>query len=195
MSEDHSIGGFFEHHRSTLERAGVRFEPPLTAEELARAEAAYELVFPHDLRAFLGFALPVSPGWPNWRRLDDAAIIEALRAPWEGIAFDIEQGVFWLPSWGPEPDAADEATAIARKHFEQAPKLVPVCGHRYMPVRPATAGNPVFSVHQTDIIHYGSDLWGYFQNEFSFYYGTPVHQLPEPIRRIDFWSSLIDANT
>ena len=41
MSEDHSIGGFFEHHRSTLERAGVRFE-----------------------------------------------------RPWEGIAFDIDQGVF-----------------------------------------------------------------------------------------------------
>jgi hypothetical protein len=101
VSEDHSIGGFFEHHRSTLERAGVRFE----------------------------------------------------RAPWEGIAFDIDQGVFWLPSWGPEPDADDEARAIARKH------------------------------------------WGYFQNEFSFYYGTPAHQLPEPIRRIDFWSSLVDANT
>ena len=89
--------------RTTLERAGVAFAPGLTADELERAEESYALVFPPDLRELLVFALPVSPGWPDWRRLDDAQIRAQLRAPHKGICFDIEHNVFWLDAWGARP--------------------------------------------------------------------------------------------
>jgi hypothetical protein len=35
-----------------------------------------------------------------------------------------------------------------------------------MPAEPHLPGNPVFSVHQTDIIVYGLDLYEYLHNEF-----------------------------
>jgi len=37
--------------------------------------------------------------------------------------------------------------------------------------------NPVFSVHQTDIIYYGSDLEHYLHKEFYYYFGTPACSL------------------
>lgn len=56
---------------------------------------------------------------------------------------------------------------------------------------PPADGNPVFSVVQTDIIHYGDDLADYFANEF----GLPL--LPwarSPPRHIAFWSELVELN-
>lgn len=43
--------------------------------------------------------------------------------------------------------------------------LIPVCGHRYLPAEPCSAGNPVLSVYQMDIIVYGRDLAAYFAAE------------------------------
>jgi hypothetical protein len=40
----------------------------------------------------------------------------------------------------------------------QAPKLIPINGHRMMPDRLRSAGNPVRSIYQTEIIFYGFDL-------------------------------------
>jgi hypothetical protein len=49
---------------------------------------------------------------------------------------------------------------LARTINEEA-KLIPIFVHRMMPDDPHLAGNPVFSVHQTDIIHYGFALADY----------------------------------
>src|SRR5207245_1362409 len=45
-------------------------------------------------------------------------------------------------------------------------ELIPVCSQRYLPDDPPLAGNPVFSIYQTDIIIYGRNLWDYFRHEF-----------------------------
>jgi hypothetical protein len=176
--------------KSTLERAGVAFAPGLTAAEVDRAEDAYALVFPPDLRELLMFALPVSPGWPDWRVLDDARIRAQLRAPYEGICFDIEHNAFWLDAWGPKPAVLAEAFAVAKKQVDAAPALIPIRGHRYLPSRPSIAGNPVFSVVQTDIIHYGADLWNYLENEFHGAFETPEYSLTQLLRHIELWSDL-----
>jgi hypothetical protein len=44
---------------------------------------------------------------------------------------------------------------------------VPVFSHRYMPASACAAGNPVFSVMQTDIVSYGNTLTDYFIREFA----------------------------
>ena len=65
-----------------------------------------------------------------------------------------------------------------------APRLIPIYGHRMMPDEPQEPGNPVFSVHQTDIIHYGFDLADYLRHEF----GLPGREpWPERVRPIRFW--------
>jgi hypothetical protein len=176
--------------RSRLSQAGVTFAPGLTASEVERAEQSYALVFPPDLRELLMFALPVSSGWPDWRATDDARIRAQLRAPYEGICFDIEHDVFWPDDWGPKPPELADAFAVAREKVDAAPTLIPIRGHRYLPSRPSIAGNPVFSVHQTDIIHYGADLWNYLENEFHGAFETPEYQLTQLLRHIDFWSAL-----
>jgi hypothetical protein len=57
-------------------------------------------------------------------------------------------------------------------------------------------GNPVFSVYQTDVIHYGSDLENYLQNEFSYHLRGPGEywQMEGQPREIDFWSMLVALN-
>jgi hypothetical protein len=99
-----------------------------------------------------------------------------------------------LEEWGPKPSTNEAAFAVARMKIDEAPKLIPICGHRYIPAEPSLAGNPVLSVHQTDIIYYGADLGNYLENEFYYYFETPEYFLKEPIRRIEFWSHLVDLN-
>lgn len=175
--------------RSRLEKAGVVFAPGLEAAEVETAERAYAIDFPPDLRELLMFALPVSAGWPDWRRIDPR-IHAQLRAPYEGICFDIEHNDFWLADWGEKPKTLPAAFTVAKAHVLAAPTLIPIRGHRYLPSRPSLAGNPVFSVHQTDIIHYGADLWNYLENELPGAFETSEYQLGQLLRHIDFWSAL-----
>lgn len=99
-----------------------------------------------------------------------------------------------MDSWGAKPAALADACAIARAAIAAAPRLVPVCGHRFIPDRPSEAGNPVFSVYQTDIIYYGSNLFDYFCNEFGYFFGRSGCILDGRVRHIEFWSDLVDRN-
>jgi ABC-type glycerol-3-phosphate transport system substrate-binding protein len=95
-----------------------------------------------------------------------AQMHQGLDWPFAGIAFDIRHDVFWFDEWGQKPNDIEAAVEIARRHVRAAPTLIPLYSHRYLPSEPLLAGNPVFSVYQTDIIYYGGDLWEYFSNEF-----------------------------
>jgi hypothetical protein len=177
--------------KDRLSAAGVKFDVGLTAEEFSAIERDYQLRFPSDLREFLGYALPISKGWIDWRRESRENIISRLDLPLEGMCYDIEHNAFWLASWGARPQALADACAVARRAVEAAPRLIPICSHRYLPDRPSEAGNPVFSVHQTDIIYYGTDLFDYLSNEFSYHFGRAGYVFNGGARHIEFWSELI----
>ena len=177
-----------ETRRRVLEAAGVRFAPGLTAAEALATEKRFGFTFPPDLLDFLKFALPVSEGWIDWRKGFETEIFNALRNPYKGICFDIENNGFWLAEWGSKPASLDAQFAVAKGMIERAPKLIPIYGHRYMPDRPNESGNPVFSVWQTDIIYYGHNLQNYLENEFHNFFKTLKYHVPEPIRVIEFWS-------
>ena len=180
--------------QATLNRAGVEFAPGLTESEVQRAEKSYGLTFPPDLRMLLNFALPIGKDWPNWREIHSPAIWKMLKWPYEGMCFDIEHNAFWPQKWGPRPVDLTECFTVAKQRLDTAPNLIPIFGHRYLPDRPGIEGNPVLSVHQTDIIHYGRDLCNYFKNEFHYYFGTAEYEIVGPIRRIEFWSDIIDGD-
>src|SRR5262249_52042213 len=148
-----------------LERLSVRAAPGLSPAEIQHVEREHGFRFPDDLRALLQIVLPAGQGWPDWRRgvvtnRDHAGtevitpIREVLGWPLEGILFDVEHG-FWLDSWVWRPPALEDAQRIATEHVAAAPVLIPVYAQRYLPGEPSDAGNPIFSVHQTDIIIYG----------------------------------------
>jgi hypothetical protein len=179
------------HYKAVLEQAGVLFASGLTSSELRSIEATYQFRFPPDLRNFLRFALPVSNGFLNWRDASPAEVQRSLLWPYEGICFDIEHNGFWQDAWGPRPESLKAAFAIAKQAVAQAPTLIPILGHRYLPDRPHEADNPIFSIYQTDIIYYGRNLFDYLENEFGSYFGRPSYQLGDDIKPIEFWSDLV----
>ena len=176
--------------KDRLSAAGVTFEAGLTTDESSAIEREYGFRFPPDLQEFLAYALPVSKGWLDWRRESRREVLKWLDWPFEGVCFDIEHNGFWLESWGAKPAALADACSIARAAIEAAPRLIPVRGHRFLPDRPCESGNPVFSVYQTDIIHYGSDLYDYFCNEFYYYFGRAGYAFDGRARHIELWSDL-----
>jgi hypothetical protein len=108
------------------------------------------------------------------------------------MCFDIEHNVFWVDSWSPRPNDLAEAFAIAKRAVDSAPRLIPINGHRYIPDAPFERDNPGFSVHQTDIIHYGSNLFEYLENEFGYhFFGQSRYHISEPVKEIAFWSGLV----
>jgi hypothetical protein len=167
-----------------LKAASVVFDQGLSDEEIAGVEATFGFRFPPDLRAFLATALPVSGRFPDWRNGDEDELRERLSDPLEGILFDVEFNGFWQPAWPERPDDLEAAKDIVRSLVADAPRLIPVYSHRMMPDRPHEAGNPVFSVHQTDIIYYGFDLQDYLEHEFEIGERRPW---PDEVREIPFW--------
>ncbi|MGI8542374.1 MAG: SMI1/KNR4 family protein [Aridibacter sp.] len=160
----------------------------LTEDEIVKAETLYDFRFPPDLKEFLMFALPVSSKWINWRKLGSNDIKAAFDWVYEGIYFDIENNVFWLEDWGEKPADLQEAFSIAKQKIDEAPKLIPIYSHRYMPTEPNERNNPVFSVYQTDIVYYGNNIWDYFEKEFPHHFQTLSNKIEKPIKQIKFWS-------
>lgn len=144
----------------------VAFDPGLSDVEVQAAEDRFGFHFPPDLRRFLQSALPTGKRFPNWRELDSTELLRQVQGPIDGCLFDVRNNVFWMESWDPRPQSADEAEEKAAVHLTAAPKLIPIYGHRYICEVPNAEGNPVLSVSQTDIIYYGSDLADYLRREF-----------------------------
>jgi hypothetical protein len=79
----------------------IEFDAGLTDAEVAAAEARFGFRFPPDLREFLQTALPRGPRFPDWRSGDEAALLDWLDLPRQGVLFDVEHNEFWLEEWGP----------------------------------------------------------------------------------------------
>jgi hypothetical protein len=189
-----------------LNNAGVSFESGLTASEVAQIEERHRFYFPPDLRSFLQSAVPIRwkhrsgfrmqeiTDFPNWR----ASLVEGQTEyrewmSWitDGICFDVEHSQFWMSEWGQKPADLASAFKIIQQAVLNAPTLIPIYGHRFIPTEPSETGNPVFSIWQTDIIEYGSDLAAYFHNEF----GIPLPEwAAKSAREIQFWSRLVERN-
>jgi len=122
-----------------------------------------------EIEAYLGHPLPADlvylaqhthdPDGLAMRWLKGPAAIREFEA-WvrHGLRFDIEHSALWLADWGPRPDDLADRLERFEAEFESWPKLLPLTGHRATPARPIEAGNPVFSIMQSDIIYYGATL-------------------------------------
>ncbi len=172
-------------------RHRIAFEHGLSDAEVGRVEQDFRFQFPSDLRAFLQTAMPVSPRFPNWRSGNRDELSQWLQDPSEGVLFDVEQNDLWLDEWGKRPSTTSERLTICRGLLEGAPTLIPIYGHRVMPSEPIDAGNPVLSVHQSDIIYYGANLDHYLRTEFL----AVDQETPETgPRAVRFWDDLIEGS-
>lgn len=161
---------------------GVLLDAGLTRRELSAAEELVGSHFPPDLATLLSTKLPAGDKFPTWRQPDNPLLTDLLAHPTEGIVFDVLHASAWHPDWPERPVLDAEAEAVARAALANAPKLVPIYSHRFLPTEPLAVGNPVLSVMQTDIIFYGSDLAHYAGNEFEHGWRDPG-----ATTRLPFW--------
>lgn len=168
---------------------GHYFRPGLSETELCAAEECVGIAFPPDLRTFLSNVEPWGSGFPEWRKPGASSLARALEWPLDGILFDIEHNDFWPTRWGAAPAALADRLALAREHFTELPRLIPIYKHRYLAAEPCLADNPVFSVYQTDVIYYGRNLEHYLKVEFLGRDREPL----EGVRHIQFWSDLAEG--
>lgn len=175
------------------QRGHIEFEPGLTDTEIGEIEERFNFRFPPDLSEFLQAGLPYGEGFPDWRSNDERSLRDWLDLPRDGVAFDVRSNGVWLPSWGPKPEESDQAERLINELVRAAPTLIPVYSHRMIPEGPR-AGNPVFSVHQTDIIVYGCNLASYLCNEFKVATPTELNR-GDKAQQIEFWSAIVKHNS
>lgn len=156
----------------------------LSDAEVGDTESRFGFRFPPDLRQLLQTALPIGDRFPDWRSGNKSELDEWLDLPRTGILFDVEHNSFWLHEWGERPANLSDALDLASEQVRAAPTLIPMYAHRMMPDEPELPGNPVFSVHQTDIVYYGFDLLDYLRHEFDLSERDPW---PDEVRAIRFW--------
>ncbi len=191
--------------RRLAELGCCEIAPGLTDAEIARIEREHGFEFADDHRAFLAAGLPLNrpfdpePGvfytwekpWPQWRDGEADELREQLDWPVERVLLDVRHNEHWHPAWGRRPDTPEAAVATARRFLEEAPRMVPVYAHRFLPAGRGTFGHPVLSMWGTDIICYGADLLHYVDREFE----EPRPELPDhrpPQATVPFWRDYLD---
>jgi hypothetical protein len=163
-----------------------------TANEIDDIQAGWRLRFPPDLVVLLRERRrPLEgPGAFDWIKGDPDMIRARLDWPIETFWFDVEHNGVWWPDWGEKPAAVADQRAVFEAALARAPRLIPLFGHRYIAEEPFESGNPVFSVHQSDIICYGANLADWLMRERDGYDAAPW----PPIKTIRFWSDALQRN-
>lgn len=173
--------------RQLLDAGGVTYGPGLEPAELRAAEAAYGFTFAPEHRLLLTAALPLGPGWPDWRDGGPAALRMQLGLPAEGIVFDVENADVWPASWGAKPAQRKHALKSARWHLAKAPRLVPVHGNCYLPGIADAWPLPVLAVRRSAVEVRGTSVTDFLRREFvatsTAGSGDAAH--------VEFWSDLI----
>jgi hypothetical protein len=166
-----------------------------TQDELDDIQARWKLRFPPDLVELLREHRPLlgGPGSFDWILSNREDIQHWLEWPLESFWFDVEHTGIWWEEWGEKPATPGAQRERLNELFAAAPKLIPLCGHRYLPEEPYEAGNPVFSVYQTDVIYYGADLLDWIERERDI---TSAKTWPPAItKEIRFWSVAVVRNS
>lgn len=192
-------------------QAGTRWTCDLVARDIDELERRWGVAFPADYCLFLrnlhatdrprtgalyrgGYELvpAVGPGVYHWLR-DQSAMRAALEDVVQGLVFDVENNVLWPDEWGRRPSQRGEREQVVREQVAAAPKLAPIFMHRALVIEPARPGNPVLSIHQSDIIVYGGDLRSYLLTEFAALLPPGSKPTPDPNgggHAVPFWLDL-----
>jgi hypothetical protein len=165
-----------------------------TQSELDDIQDRWNLRFPADLVELMRQRRPMFPRSFDWLKSPREEIERVLNWPLNGFWFDVRKNALWWPEWGPKPERESDQLAVLTAVFAKAPKLIPLSSHRYLPETPTGRGNPVFSVHQSDVVHYGSNLADWLVRE-SVANGDWTELPPLVAKEIPFWSEAVRRNS
>lgn len=173
-----------------LKRANVLFEDGLSLNEVVEIERIYDISFPKSLKNLLMTVLPVSTGFYNWRNTEISNIDFIKSVIYQPVKYidEMPHEIYWCEQWGEEPKDEDTFNNEVRKRLKQAPKLIPIFLHRYMPIL-EEADPPVLSIHGSDIIFMGKNLKDYMNVEFGYKKQNEIQF--SNIKPIRFWTDLM----
>ena len=180
----------YENILSLLTTRGIEFEKGLTLDELKQIEKLYQIKFPSSLREFLMMKLPISKGFYNWRNMQDdnvQFIKKTMSKPLLDI-YNMAEEVYWCDDWGEEPEEKNFFSKAVRERLKEAPKLLPIYAHRYMPMI-LEENPPIISIHGIDIIYYGKNLEDYFNIEFGMTTQDTIEV--QDITPVSFWTDIM----
>ncbi|KAK7307706.1 hypothetical protein VNO77_41012 [Canavalia gladiata] len=185
-----SFAAYADNLLHRLKSSNVVIDEGLSDAEFSNLESTFKFTFPPELRAILHQGLPISTDFPNWRSSSPQQLQILLNLPASSILRRVSKTRFWHPSWGPEP--RDPIHAV-RCLLNEAPPLVPIYRHCYIPSSPNVAGNPVFYVdHDGDVLLLSYDIAGFFREFLSRESEEPVWAASRA-RRVKFWSEVADG--
>lgn len=177
-----------------LKAKGIRFLNGMSQEDIYKIQEIYGIILPKSLIDFYSQGIPFSDdehnSFPNWTDFSQGNILkikERIEAPINWLSLDVQNG-FWLPRWR----SPDNKSEHFRKIAANAPKLIPIYSHRYIPMIADSDDPPVISAVGSDIIYYGTDLHEYLNNEFL---NDGSLTLSGKKTYIPFWSEIIDKNS
>lgn len=151
---------------SIFRKQNICIEDGLTQNEIKELEELYQVKFSKDWIDFYSQILPIGEGFYNWRDkgVENVQFIkEIFLKPYEDILACYEE-IEWNDIWEVEPRSSQDKRMKIRTLLGKAPRLIPIYGHRYLPIMEIAA--PILSIHDIDIICYGENLFDYFFVEF-----------------------------
>ncbi len=161
---------------------GTKWKPGLSDAEIDELERNSGVAFPPDYRLYLKILNAPDRGARSFHFERSGLVQDAdqmLFVDWsdevdvrkkrqrvnDGILADVLSGV-WFERWGVRPDGQDAGARHVTSLINEAPPLLPIFNHRFLPSQPVVSGLPVLSIFGTDAVIYGDDLRHYLLNEF-----------------------------
>ncbi|XP_006346881.1 uncharacterized protein [Solanum tuberosum] len=187
-----------------LKSSNLIVEKGLSDVEFSTIESNFSFTFPPDLRSILQEGLPIGPGFPNWRCSSQQQLEIIKNLPILSLCKQVKKRNFWVEFWGNRPIDNDQAVDTANGFLKNAPVLVPIYQHFYIPCTPCLAGNPVFYVHDGQVKLWCFDISGFFQqvefqrNEMILRRPSLFNLMNAPswaateARKIDFWTEMAE---
>ncbi len=176
-----------------MKKHNIKIADPLDRDALSKIEEIYGFKFPRALAEFYSHGVPVSEGFLNWGDFskENVAKIKHIldSVPYNGLIFSVERG-FWLESWGQRPEDENEREARVRELVKNAPKLIPVFGHRCVPIVDGLDDPPVISPTGRDQIYYSVGVADYLA-----YWICRTEPAAPNFAYIPFWSDIIEAKS
>lgn len=178
-----------------MELQNIIFTEKITEENLAEIEYLYNITFPKSLVEFYKLGIPFGgkfadfPNWFDFSNCNVESIRKRLDFPMKSLKNDVING-FWISLWGERPSSVTCVEKIFTELSFNAPKLIPVYGHRYIPMLCMVENPPLLSIAGQDIVYYGEDLLDYLNREFLGRSGRVCINCDVP-----FWEDIARSNT
>lgn len=129
-----------------MKEDGIKVLEGIEKEQLEAAEECFGIRFPGELVEFYLTGMPVGRRFPDWTDLSEEnvkRIRKSLRFPEMSVRNENED-----------------------QFPQDAVPLIPVYGHKYMPVIEGLEDGPIISVYGLDIIYSGRNLLNFLEIKF-----------------------------